>query len=109
MTGLFRSILLVLAMAMLAIPAAAGAAGFSQPQFVDRELAGGEPLVIADPVHHTLVYTSHEGTTHLYRPGIFSPLPFGINYRNQVNIWTSEDEGASWQRTGVGGFSADPT
>ena len=91
------------------MPAAAHAVNFSQPLFVDRQLAGGEPLVIADPVHHTLVYTSHEGTTHLYRPGIFSPLPFLGAYRNQVNIWTSDDDGASWQRTGVGGVSADPT
>jgi hypothetical protein len=91
------------------MPASAAAVGFSAPQFVDRELAGGEPLVIADPNHHTLVYTSHEGTTHLYRPGLFSPLPFGINYRNQVNIWTSDDNGASWQRTGVAGASADPS
>jgi hypothetical protein len=99
----------VAAAAGLAVPASAGAVGFSAPQFVDRELAGGEPLVIQDPNHHTLVYTSHEGTTHLYRPGLFSPLPFGINYRNQVNIWTSDDNGASWQRTGVAGASADPT
>jgi hypothetical protein len=99
----------VVAAASLGVPASAGAVGFSAPQFVDRELAGGEPFVIADPNHHTLVYTSHEGTTHLYRPGLFSPLPFGINYRNQVNIWTSDDNGASWQRTGVAGASADPT
>jgi hypothetical protein len=107
--GLRRSSLLACAALALAVPASAHAVGFSPPQFVDRELAGGEPLVVADPVHHTLVYTSHEGTTHLYRPGIFAPLPFGVNYRNQVNIWTSDDDGASWQRTGVAGASADPT
>jgi hypothetical protein len=109
--GLHSSRLIVVACALvaLAIPASAHAVGFSQPQFVDRELAGGEPLTIADPVHHTLVYTSHEGTTHLYRPGIFAPLPFGVNYRNQVNIWTSDDDGASWQRTGIAGAPADPT
>src|SRR5256885_16807940 len=90
------------------MPTSAAAVGFSTPQFVDRELAGGEPLVLADPNHHTLVYTSHEGTTHLYRPGLFSPLPFGINYRNQVNIWTSDDNGASWQRTGVAGARGGP-
>jgi hypothetical protein len=95
--------------AVLALPSAAHAARFSLPIFVDKELAGGEPFSIAAPKQHTLVYTSHEGTTHLYRPGFFSPLPFGFNYRNQVNIWTSEDDGASWQRTGVAGFSADPT
>lgn len=97
------------ALALLAPAASAAPVGFSQPQFVDRELAGGEPLVVADPVHKTLVYTSHEGTTHLYRPGIFAPLPFGVNYRNQVNIWVSQDDGASWQRTGIAGVPADPT
>jgi hypothetical protein len=109
--GLGRDIFiaLTLALAALAAPSAAGAVGFSPPQFVDRELAGGEPLTLADPTHHTIVYTSHEGTTHLYRPGIFSPLPFGVNYRNQVNVWTSSDDGASWQRTGVAGASVDPT
>lgn len=107
--GFRRGCLFACAAVALAVPSVAGAVGFSPPQFVDRELAGGEPLVIADPAHHTLVYTSHEGTTHLYRPGIFAPLPFGVNYRNQVNIWTSSDDGASWQRTGVAGASADPT
>ena len=107
--GIRRCSLTACALIALAVPAAAQGVGFSQPQFVDRELAGGEPLTIADPVHHTLVYTSHEGTTHLYRPGIFAPLPFGVNYRNQVNIWTSDDDGASWQRTGIAGASADPT
>jgi hypothetical protein len=107
--GIRRASLLVCALFALIVPSSAGAVGFSAPQFVDRELAGGEPLVLADPNHHTLVYTSHEGTTHLYRPGIFAPLPFGVNYRNQVNIWTSSDDGASWQRTGVAGASADPT
>jgi hypothetical protein len=107
--GRIRGSLLALVLVALAVPSAASAVGFSQPLFVDRELAGGEPLVIADPVHHTLVYTSHEGTTHLYRPGIFAPLPFVVNYRNQVNIWTSDDDGASWQRTGVAGAPADPT
>src|SRR3954447_488196 len=107
--GRFRGSILAFVLVALALPSAASAVGFSPPLFVDRELAGGEPLTIADPVHHTLVYTSHEGTTHLYRPGIFAPLPFAAHYRNQVNIWTSSDDGASWQRTGVAGASADPT
>src|SRR3954464_10032117 len=107
--GRFRGSLLAFVVCALAVPSAASAVGFSPPQFVDRELAGGEPLTIADPVHHTILYASHEGTTHLYRPGIFAPLPFAVNYRNQVNIWTSSDDGASWQRTGVAGAPADPT
>jgi hypothetical protein len=105
-----RRLSLVLSVAVLAaLPASAHAVQFSHPIFVDKQLAGGEPLVATDGHHQTLVYTSHEGTTHLYQPGFFSPLPFGVNYRNQVNIWTSDDNGATWQRTGVAGFSADPT
>jgi hypothetical protein len=104
-----RSMLaLAVAAALFATPAAAHAVTFSQPIFVDRQLAGGEPLVATDGKHKTLAYTSHEGTTHLYRPGFYSPLPFGVNYRNQVNIWTSDNDGLTWKRTGVGGFSANP-
>jgi len=78
------------------------AIGFSAPQYVDTTLAGGEPFVIADAAHGTLVYTSHEGTTHLYRNGLVSS-PFGdfqfvSNYCNQVNVWTSTDHGLTWQR-----------
>src|SRR5947209_5171309 len=62
---------------------------FAPPIFVDQNLAGGEPFVVDDPVHHTLLYTSHEGTTHLYQPGLvsISTLPFLTNYRDQVNMW----------------------
>src|SRR3954465_14678766 len=90
------------------------AVGFDKPVFVDQELAGGEPLVFADYKHGTIIYSSHEGTTHLYRPGFTAPLGdlnFVGNYRNQVNIWTSKDEGKSWQGTGCGqtGLATDPT
>jgi hypothetical protein len=44
--------------------------GFAPPVYVDQQLAGGEPEVVADTLHGKLVYTSHEGTTHLYRDGI---------------------------------------
>jgi hypothetical protein len=92
----------------------APAVGFDKPVFVDTELAGGEPLVFADYKHGTIIYSSHEGTTHLYRPGFTAPLgdlAFAANYRNQVNIWTSKDGGATWQRTVFGqtGFATDPT
>src|SRR3954451_12133198 len=102
----------------LAIPACAlaeaPAVGFDKPVYVDTELAGGEPLIFADYKHGTIIYSSHEGTTHLYRPGATSPLGtfnFVGNYRNQVNIWTSKDDGKSWQRTVFGqtGFATDPT
>src|SRR5207237_103754 len=64
--------------------------------------AGGEPEVFADTLHGRLIYTSHEGTTHLYRDGlVMSPwgdFSFVSNYCNQVNIWTSPDGGANWYR-----------
>src|SRR5258705_3151004 len=111
----------VLASACVAVAAIApGAAladgpavGFGKPVYVDTELAGGEPLIFADYKHGTIIYSSHEGTTHLYRPGFTAPLGdlnFAGNYRNQVNIWTSKDGGAKWTRTVFGqtGFATDP-
>ncbi|HEX8123699.1 MAG TPA: sialidase family protein [Solirubrobacteraceae bacterium] len=95
------------------LPATATAAplGFGQPQYIDMNLAGGEPLVMADPVHHTLLYTSHEGTTHIYRPGLASATTFDFasGYRNQVNMWTSKDDGKTWQRVDfAAGFPTNP-
>jgi len=75
---------------------------FAPPQYVDQQLAGGEPEVFADTLHGTLIYTSHEGTTHLYRDGIVSSpwgdFSFVANYCNQVNVWTSPDNGVNWYR-----------
>jgi hypothetical protein len=91
--------------ALVLVPPAATAAPvrFAKPVFVDRHLAGGEPLVIADRKHHTLIYTAHEGTTHLYRNGLVNPLDFVANYRNQVNIWVSKDDGRTWKRDNFAG------
>jgi hypothetical protein len=83
---------------------------FTPPTYVDTELAGGEPLALADAAHGTIVYTSHEGTTHLYRPGFTSLAPVLFQYRNQVNIWYSDNGGSSWNRVTVpGGSSTSPT
>jgi hypothetical protein len=75
---------------------------FGPAVYVDQQLAGGEPEVLADPLHGTLVYTAHEGTTHLYRNGLLgSPwgdFSFVSNYCNQVNIWVSSDGGINWFR-----------
>ena len=103
----------VLALALVGageVALAATPVGFSKPIFVDQELAGGEPLVIADDVHHTLIYTAHEGTTHLYRNGFTYPADFVANYRNQVNIWVSKDDGRTWQRDNFDGtgFATNP-
>jgi len=92
--------------------AAGPALGFAPAQFIDDTLAGGEPIVFADVAHHTLIYSSHEGTTHLYRPGFTSATPVSwlANYRNQVNIWVSKDNGATWTRSVNNEFNGtDPT
>src|SRR3954454_23236753 len=86
--------------------------GFAPAQFLDQELAGGEPIVYQDPVTGNIVYTAHEGTTHLYRPGFISTTPVSwlANYRNQVNIWVSEDNGATFKRVINNAFNgADPS
>ena len=71
--------------------------------------------MVTDPVHHTIVYSSHEGTTHIYRPGLpvarrrSSSRP---SYRNQVKMWISKDGGTTLHSasTSVGGLrAADPT
>src|SRR5260221_14467397 len=96
-----RTILLVglAAVAGLLISAGSGSArqaasvGFAPPVYVDQQLAGGEPEVIADTLHGKLVYTAHEGTTHLYRDGLtMSPwanFAFAANNSTQATIWNS--------------------
>jgi hypothetical protein len=75
---------------------------FAPPVYVDQQLAGGEPEVFADVAHGTLIYSSHEGTTHLYRDGFVSSpwgdFNFVANDCNQVNVWTSSDRGTNWFR-----------
>jgi hypothetical protein len=109
---------------LLAPPAAGHAAttsvGFTAPAFVDTVRAGGEPGIMRSSKFGDLVYSSHEGTTHLDRNGIPSqstvqflcPDPTGDGcYQNHVWIWTSDDNGATWQLRNEGlsytGFS-DP-
>jgi LPXTG-motif cell wall-anchored protein len=90
-----------------AVPAghAAGGVGFTQPMFLDSVRAGGEPVILSSTKFGTLVYSSHEGTTHLDRVGATNPstldfvCPDPSNadcYRNRVWIWTSADDGATW-------------
>jgi hypothetical protein len=90
---LVLSLLGVLALAAL-LPgsgqAGTSAPTFAPPVYVDQTLAGGEPEVFADTLHGRLIYSAHEGTTHLYRDGIVSSpwgdFSFVSNYCNQVNI-----------------------
>src|SRR5207248_902120 len=83
----------VAAIAMALLPASAHAAaslGFAAPVYVDKTLAGGEPSVAYAPKSGRLVYTAHEGTTHLFSSNIpGAPAESGgwlADYRNQVNI-----------------------
>src|SRR3954447_13667318 len=102
---------LLLLLCLLALPPVAAAAGpgYGPVQFVDKELAGGEPLVFYDAEHKSYIYTAHEGTTHLYRPGLASPFEFVPNYRNQVNIWFSKNGGKTWTRDNyAAGFQTPP-
>jgi hypothetical protein len=97
---------LALVFGLLVLAAAPGVArasafGFGKPVFVDPVLHGGEPTVAYALKSGLLVYTSHEGTTHLYSSAApFAPAESGGflgNYHNQVNIWTSANHGRSWQ------------
>jgi hypothetical protein len=110
--ALAAAVLTLLALAALVPEAGAAGLGFAPPVFVDKALAGGEPVLQTDPVHHTVVYSSHEGTTHIYRPGLASSTTFTFltGYRNQVNIWISRNGGRTWKRDDFGGgFATDPT
>ncbi len=84
---------------------ATAAVGFAPRVFVDSVRAGGEPGIIHSSRFGTLVYSSHEGTTHIDRVGIASQstqqflcpgLTTADCYKNHVWIWTSEDNGAHW-------------
>jgi hypothetical protein len=97
---------------LLAPEAHAAAVHFTQPLKVDDTRAGGEPVMWTDFAHKTIVYSSHAGTTHLYRPGLASggALDFVSTYRNQVFMWRSEDDGKTFKRVDyAGGFATDPS
>ncbi|GAC1332349.1 MAG: hypothetical protein NVSMB17_11360 [Candidatus Dormibacteria bacterium] len=99
---------------------ASGSVRFATPTFVDNVKAGGEPLVLRSTKAGNLVYTSHEGTTHIDREGLpgtsvaqflCPSLTTADCYKNHVWIWTSDDRGKTWQPRDEGlqysGFS-DP-
>lgn len=99
--------------ATTAAPASAAPLTFHPPQYIDESYAGGEPVLITDTVHHRILYSSHEGTTHIYRPGLpaLTTFTWATEYRNQVKIWTSKDGGLTFQRASVSatGFGGDPS
>lgn len=104
--------------AVAGTPAASAAAAcatqapltWEQPKYVDENRAGGEPLVQTHPSGR-LMYSSHAGTTHFYSPeaAATGSTAFVENYEGQTYIWTSDDNGATWDfrdrdglTTGVG-------
>ena len=108
-------LILLVSGALALLPATASAAGFgfAAPTFVDKTLAGGEPSVAYATKSGLLVYTAHEGTTHLFSSNVpGAPAESGAwlaNYRNQVNIWTSANRGATWHVVNeLAGFFTNP-
>jgi hypothetical protein len=105
--------LLVIVVALVLAPAAiAKPVRFTKPLLIDASRAGGEPVLWTDPMHKVIVYSSHAGTTHLYKAGLASGglLDFISTYRNQVFIWRSTDDGRTFERVDYpGGFTSDPT
>lgn len=105
----------LLAGAVLAVPALVGAPAeatprtaasgcpapsqltFDAPSYVDKTRAGGEPLVFTHK-NGRLLYSAHAGTTHFFTPDAPNPgtLAFGENYTGQTYIWTSDDNGKTW-------------
>src|SRR5947209_8620438 len=98
-----RGVILALIVLSALVPSVARASsfGFAKPVYVDRMLHGGEPSVAYALKSGLLVYTAHEGTTHLFSSAaLFAPAESGAwlgTYHNQVNIWTSADHGRTWQ------------
>ncbi|MEO6205871.1 MAG: sialidase family protein [Mycobacteriales bacterium] len=76
----------------------AAALSFAEPTYVETHRAGGEPLVATLPSGR-LLYSAHAGTTHFFAPEAPSPgtEAFAENYEGQTYIWTSDDNGKSWQ------------
>jgi hypothetical protein len=100
----------ILTAAVLLVPrASASASGvaFSAPTFVDTAKAGGEPSIAHSDKFGNLIYTSHEGDTHIDRIGaggtgsivqfLCPSAPTVDCAKNEVWIWTSDDQGQTWQ------------
>jgi hypothetical protein len=106
----------IVALGVAAMPSF-GAAGspvkFAKPLYVDKTLAGGEPIVFYDSKHQDYIYSAHEGTTHTLHDGLVQgaseTAQWAANYRNQVNIWTSRDA-KHWHAVNLDGtgFEANP-
>ncbi|MCA1830780.1 MAG: hypothetical protein LC663_04620 [Actinobacteria bacterium] len=79
---------------------------FAAPSIVDPGRAGGEPSVLGLS-DGTLLYASHAGTTHLYKPNVGDP-EFITPYNNSVYMWRSTDDGGTWRYVGLEGTQYGP-
>ena len=86
---------------------AAGGPSFGA-DYVSTTLGGGEPSVIYSHGAKDLVYSGHEGTTHIDKNYVSTPgsscdirtaTGFLCSYDNQVNIWYSTDHGKTWTKS----------
>ena len=76
--------------------------------YVSTTLGGGEPFVIYSHGSNDLVYSAHEGTTHIDKNYVATPgsscdiktaTGFLCSYNNQINIWYSTNGGNTWTKS----------
>src|SRR5688500_5052285 len=106
---MLRLVLIAAALvAVLAPSAGAAPLNYEPPRYIDPSYPGGEPVLFTDTIHHTLVISTHEGTTHIYRAGLPAShtFQFATEYRNQVKMWVSTDHGLSFRRVNYLGSGA---
>jgi len=97
--------------AMALAPLAARADGQSPTftaEYVSTSIGGGEPFVIYSKATGNLIYSGHEGTTHIDKNFVTTPgsscdiqtaSGFICSYDNHVNDWYSTDNGKTWTRS----------
>ena len=82
---------------------------FSQPQYIDKTRAGGEPVSITAE-DGSLIVSAHAGTTHAYKDP--SAIPgagdFAGSYYNQTLNWRSTNGGKTWDYVGLAGAPVGP-
>lgn len=82
---------------------------FSEPVYIDKSRAGGEPVsqVAEDG---SIIVSAHAGTTHIYKDPSAAPGAgdFAGSYYNQTLNWRSTDGGKTWTYIGLAGAPAGP-
>ncbi|MBI2078864.1 MAG: exo-alpha-sialidase [Euryarchaeota archaeon] len=76
---------------------------FDPVQVIDKEHAGGEPVILVDK-KGIYILSSHPGYTHIRGPD--TDLATGTT--GQAFVWRSEDKGKNWQFVGIPGVGMGP-